>query len=57
MNGGILPAGRVSGAINDLIRVAEFIPALVEEAVTILEALQQRVVRPVQTEHPSETRV
>jgi NAD(P)H-dependent flavin oxidoreductase YrpB (nitropropane dioxygenase family) len=41
---GILPAGNVSGAITDLIRVAEFVPGLVEEAITVLESLQKRVV-------------
>lgn len=40
---GILPAGNVSGAITDLIRVAEFIPAMVGEAVTVLESLRLRV--------------
>ncbi len=40
---GILPAGNVSGAITDLIRVAEFIPALVGEAIAILETLRKRV--------------
>lgn len=40
---GILPAGNVSGAITGLIRVAEFIPALVDEAVTVLESLRKKV--------------
>jgi NAD(P)H-dependent flavin oxidoreductase YrpB (nitropropane dioxygenase family) len=40
---GILPAGNVSGAITSLIRVAEFIPALVDEAVNVLESLRKRV--------------
>jgi NAD(P)H-dependent flavin oxidoreductase YrpB (nitropropane dioxygenase family) len=40
---GILPAGNVSGAITDLIQVAQFVPALVEEAITVLEALGKRV--------------
>src|SRR5271156_6699154 len=40
---GILPAGNVSGAITGLIRVAEFIPALVDEAVAVLESLRKRV--------------
>lgn len=56
VDGGILPAGNVSGAITDLIRVAEFVPALVEDAIVILDSLQQRVVRSVQTEHPHEPR-
>ncbi len=42
---GILPAGQVSGAINDLIHVAEFIPAMVDEAVAVLDALSARIVR------------
>lgn len=45
MDDGILPAGNVSGAINDLISVAEFVPALVDEAITVLEMLQKRIVR------------
>lgn len=40
---GILPAGNVSGAITDLIRVAEFVPGVVDEAITVLESLQKRV--------------
>jgi NAD(P)H-dependent flavin oxidoreductase YrpB (nitropropane dioxygenase family) len=43
---GILPAGNVSGAITDLIRVAEFVPALVDEAADILESLARRVAAP-----------
>lgn len=39
---GILPAGNVSGAITDLIHVAEFVPALVEEAVAVLESAARR---------------
>jgi NAD(P)H-dependent flavin oxidoreductase YrpB (nitropropane dioxygenase family) len=44
---GILPAGNVSGAITDLIRVAEFVPALVADAVEVLEALGRRIAQPV----------
>lgn len=44
MDDGILPAGNVSGAINDLIHVAEFLPALVDEAIDVLETLHKRVV-------------
>jgi NAD(P)H-dependent flavin oxidoreductase YrpB (nitropropane dioxygenase family) len=44
MDDGILPAGNVSGAINDLIHVAEFVPGLVDEAITRLEASQKRIV-------------
>lgn len=40
---GILPAGNVSGAITDLIRVAEFVPALVAEAVAVLDGLRGRI--------------
>lgn len=40
---GILPAGNVSGAIIDLVSVAEFIPALVEDAVAVLDSLRKRV--------------
>lgn len=39
MQGGILPAGQVAGAINDLIHVAEFVPGMVSEALAILERL------------------
>ena len=42
MVGGILPAGQISGAINDLISVAEFIPGVVAEARAILSGLAQR---------------
>lgn len=37
MVGGILPAGQISGAINDLIRVAEFVPGMVGEAIAVLD--------------------
>ncbi|MDN5937688.1 MAG: nitronate monooxygenase [Salinisphaera sp.] len=40
---GILPAGNVSGAIHDLIRVAEFVPAVVDEAIVILASLGERI--------------
>jgi NAD(P)H-dependent flavin oxidoreductase YrpB (nitropropane dioxygenase family) len=39
MHGGILPAGQISGAIHDLIHVAEFIPGMVSEAIAILDRL------------------
>lgn len=39
MRGGILPAGQISGAINDLIDVATFVPGVVAEAATILRGL------------------
>lgn len=45
MEAGILPAGQVSGAINDLIHVAEFIPSMIRDAIWTMAALQARVVR------------
>ena len=41
MQGGILPAGQIAGAINDLIHVAEFVPGMVEEALAVLDRLAQ----------------
>jgi NAD(P)H-dependent flavin oxidoreductase YrpB (nitropropane dioxygenase family) len=41
MVGGILPAGQISGAINDLIDVANFVPGVVVEAQAILRNLAQ----------------
>lgn len=41
MTGGLLPAGQVSGAINDLIDVADFIPTMVEDAITTMRRVQQ----------------
>jgi enoyl-[acyl-carrier protein] reductase II len=43
MDAGILPAGNVSGAITDLIHVADFVPALVADAIAVLEGLGRRV--------------
>lgn len=43
VDAGIMPAGQIGGAINDLIHVAEFVPHLVEEAVQILQDLAARV--------------
>ena len=40
---GILPAGQVSGAIDDLIHVAEFVPSLMAGAAQILADLAARV--------------
>lgn len=37
MVGGILPAGQISGAINDLIRAAEFVSGMVGEAIAVLD--------------------
>jgi len=42
MDAGILPAGQISGAINDLIHVAEFVPRVMADAVEILRSLQAR---------------
>jgi hypothetical protein len=48
---GILPAGNVSGAITGLIDVADFIPAMVRDAIAVLESLTSRIVlRPGQPE-------
>ena len=41
MVGGILPAGQISGAIVDLIHVAEFIPGIVLEAIQVLDRLSK----------------
>lgn len=41
MHGGILPAGQISGAINDLIHVAEFVPGIVTEAIAVMDQLSQ----------------
>lgn len=45
MKGGLLPAGQVSGAINDLIDVAEFVPRMVSEAIEVMAKALQRVER------------
>jgi NAD(P)H-dependent flavin oxidoreductase YrpB (nitropropane dioxygenase family) len=45
MKGGLLPAGQVSGAINDLIDAADFIPKMVEDAIRTMARVQQ-LVRP-----------
>lgn len=45
MTHGLLPGGQVSGAINDLIRVAEFVPGMVAEAISVLDAMQRRMIR------------
>lgn len=41
---GILPAGNISSAITDLIHVAEFVPAMVEEPIAVLTALPALIV-------------
>ena len=43
MKGGLLPAGQVSGAINDLIDVAEFIPRMVMDGINTMARVQQLV--------------
>lgn len=42
MQAGILPAGQISGAIVDLIHVAEFVPRVMADAVAILSQLAAR---------------
>ena len=44
MQGGLLPAGQVAGSIRDLIRVAEFVPGVVAEAIAVLNRMQRKVV-------------
>ncbi len=44
MDGGILPAGQVAGAIRDLVHVAEFVPGMVAEAIAQLQAINARIV-------------
>jgi NAD(P)H-dependent flavin oxidoreductase YrpB (nitropropane dioxygenase family) len=48
VDAGILPAGNVSGAITGLIDVADFIPAMVRDAIAVLESLTSRIIRPSQ---------
>lgn len=43
VDGGILPAGQVSAAIDDLVRVAEFVPRLVADAAAVLHSLTGRI--------------
>lgn len=44
MDGGILPAGQIAGAIRDLIHVAEFIPGMVEEAIAQLQRINAHII-------------
>lgn len=44
MDGGILPAGQVAGAIRDLVHVAEFVPGMVDEAIAQLQRINARIV-------------
>jgi hypothetical protein len=41
MQGGLLPAGQVSGAINDLIDAADFVPGIVAQAVEQMNRIRQ----------------
>lgn len=45
VDAGIMPAGQISGAIQDLVHVAEFVPGMVSEAIAVLDALRDRVDR------------
>ena len=44
VDAGIVPAGQVSGAINELVHVATFIPQMVADAIETLERLTSKVV-------------
>lgn len=44
MEGGLLPAGQVSGAIRDLIDVATFVPGIVADAIAELERVRRYIV-------------
>lgn len=43
MERGLLPAGQVSGAIDDLVSVAEFLPRMVAEAISIIQRTCRQV--------------
>ena len=43
MDGGILPAGQIAGAIHDLVHVAEFVPGMVDEAIAQLQRLNAQI--------------
>ena len=43
MDGGILPAGQIAGAIHDLVHVAEFIPGMVDEAIAQLQRINAQI--------------
>ncbi len=45
MAGGLLPAGQVSGAINDLIDVASFLPAIVADAIEQMQRVRRSMIR------------
>lgn len=45
MEQGLLPAGQVSGAIRELVSVADFLPGIVAEAISVLENVQRGIVR------------
>ena len=40
MEGGILPCGQIAGALTELIDVASFVPAMVSEALAVLERVR-----------------
>lgn len=44
MDGGILPAGQIAGAIHDLVHVAEFVPGMVTQAIAELRRIDERIV-------------
>jgi NAD(P)H-dependent flavin oxidoreductase YrpB (nitropropane dioxygenase family) len=39
MRGGILPCGQIAGALKELIDVAQFIPAMVEQAIEVIRSV------------------
>lgn len=45
MKQGLLPAGQVSGAINDIVSVAEFLPGIVAEAISTMQKMRACLVR------------
>jgi NAD(P)H-dependent flavin oxidoreductase YrpB (nitropropane dioxygenase family) len=47
MERGLLPAGQVSGAIKDLIHVAEFVPGIVADAIEVLDRLTAQARRSI----------
>ena len=44
MRHGLLPAGQVSGAIRDVVHVAEFLPTLIKDAIATIEKMKLKVV-------------
>lgn len=43
MRGGLLPAGQVSGAINDMVDAAEFVPRMVSDAIGTMTKAQRTI--------------